>query len=77
MKITDVEVLDGFQDARENGILDAIEHVSQRTGQPYKVALRATERCVRKGLIDSGVSLRTGWLTERGFAARLRKLVAE
>lgn len=36
--------------------------------QPQKVCYRACERAERRGLIEYGVSLRTGWLTEKGKA---------
>lgn len=36
------------------------------TGQPFKVCYRAMERAADRDLIEYGVSLRTGWLTEKG-----------
>ena len=36
------------------------------TGEPFKVCYAAMERAARRGLIDYGVSLRTGWLTDKG-----------
>ena len=44
------------------------ETLAARTGQPEKVCYRAMERAERRGLIEYGVSLRTGWLTEAGKA---------
>lgn len=44
------------------------ETLSTQTGEPEKVCFRAMERAERRGLIDYGVSLRTGWLTEKGEA---------
>jgi hypothetical protein len=38
----------------------------QMTGQPYKVCLKAMERASKRGLIDHGVSIQSGWLTEEG-----------
>lgn len=38
------------------------------TGQPFKVCYRAMERAADRDLIEYGVSLRTGWLTEKGKA---------
>lgn len=35
-------------------------------GQPAKVCFRAQERAFKRGLVDYGVSLNTGWLTEKG-----------
>lgn len=48
------------------------EALAAETGQPEKVCFRATERAERRGLIEYGVSLRTGWLTATGRAL-LRK----
>lgn len=44
------------------------EVLSIWTKQPQKVCYRAIERAFRRGLIDYGVSLRSGWLTEAGRA---------
>lgn len=38
------------------------------SGEPFKVVTRAMERAHRHGLIEYGVSLRSGWLTELGKA---------
>ena len=40
----------------------------ERTGEPFKVCYRAIERAESRGLLDCGVSLRTGWLTDKGKA---------
>lgn len=42
--------------------------LAEETGQPVKVCYRAMERASARGLIDCGVSLRTGWLTDKGLA---------
>lgn len=42
------------------------EALAAETGQPEKVCYRAMERAERRGLIEYGVSLRTGWLTPAG-----------
>lgn len=42
------------------------QYLQEWTGQPMKVCFRAMERAERRGLIDYGVSLRTGWLTDAG-----------
>lgn len=42
------------------------ELLAQWTGQPEKVCFCALERASDRGLIDYGVSLRTGWLTKKG-----------
>ena len=40
--------------------------LARATNLPETVCFRAMERCASKGLIEYGVSLRTGWLTEAG-----------
>lgn len=40
--------------------------LAEWTGQPEKVCFRAMERAERRGLIEYGVSLRSGWLTDEG-----------
>lgn len=37
-------------------------------GCPEKVAYSAMERAYDRGLIEYGVSLRTGWITDKGIA---------
>lgn len=44
------------------------ELLSLWTKEPQKVCLRAMERAHRRGLILCGVSLRSGWLTDAGYA---------
>lgn len=44
------------------------EALADETGQPEKVCYRAMERAALRGLINCGVSLRTGWLTDKGKA---------
>lgn len=44
------------------------ETLSQLTGEPEKVCYRALERAYEHGMIEYGVSLRTGWLTDKGLA---------
>lgn len=43
------------------------DFLMEETGQSFKVCYRAMERADKRGLIDYGVSLRTGWLTEKGL----------
>lgn len=40
--------------------------LQEMTGQCEKVCYRAMERAADRDLIEYGVSLRTGWLTEKG-----------
>lgn len=44
------------------------EALAASTGQPEKVCYRAMERAERRGLIEYGTALRTGWLTAEGRA---------
>lgn len=44
------------------------EILEKWTGQHSNVCYRACERACDRGLIEFGVSLRTGWLTEKGEA---------
>lgn len=47
-------------------------YLMEWTGQVQKVCYRAMERAHNRGFIDYGVSLRSGWVTEKGH-----KLLAE
>jgi hypothetical protein len=64
--------LDGFSigalvtDRPPTKFVDAI--LKDGTGQPAKVVYRAMERAYSRGYIEYGVSLRSGWLTEKGLA---------
>lgn len=42
------------------------ETLAAETGQPEKVCYRAMQRAERRGLVEYGTSLRTGWLTPAG-----------
>ena len=44
------------------------EDLAEKFGCDEKLAFSACERAVDHGLIEYGVSLRTGWLTEEGKA---------
>jgi hypothetical protein len=69
---------------RPEGPHYADEHLSAITGQPLKVCYRAMERALRRELVDYGMWLKGGWLTESGIellsaqdaelAGRVRKL---
>lgn len=41
--------------------------LQRTTGQPFKVCWRAMERAYRHGLLEYGTSLRSGWVTEKGY----------
>src|SRR5919106_779261 len=45
---------------------DLIEWLSEWSGEPYKVCLRAAERAAQRHHIDWGVSINTAWATESG-----------
>lgn len=42
------------------------EALARETGEAEKVCYRAMERAERRGLIEVGTSLRTGWLSAKG-----------
>ena len=44
------------------------ELLAKETGECEKVCYRAMERAAKRDLLDCGVSLRTGWLTDKGKA---------
>jgi hypothetical protein len=55
----------------ENGpgpIRFADSFIMEWTGVPEKVAHAAMERAYDHGLIECGVSIRSGWLTDKGVA---------
>ncbi len=62
--ITDRMVCDAYQ-RRGNTFAD--EFLASKTGAPLKVARAAIARAFGRGLLDSGISDRTGWLTEKGL----------
>jgi hypothetical protein len=45
---------------------DPYDLLHKSTGQCYKVVGCAIERAIGRGLIECGVSARTGWLTPKG-----------
>ena len=66
--ISDKQVVAAFHQAREEQYEQwPYEILASGTGQPEKVCYRAMERAERRGLVEYGVSLRTGWLTEAGL----------
>jgi hypothetical protein len=64
--ITDQQVCEAVREWSLAGSRFADEILAERTGQPLKVCVRAMERADRHGLLEWGVSLRSGWLTQRG-----------
>jgi hypothetical protein len=64
--ITDKQVCEAYRDSNTKARIYPYDILMERTGQPYKVCWRAIERASRRDLIDYGVTMRTGWLTEKG-----------
>jgi hypothetical protein len=69
--ITDLQVCQAYAEWTEKREQMVDSLLMRATGQPEKVVYRAMERADRRGYIDYGVSLRSGWLTDKG-----RELVA-
>lgn len=51
---------------RKAEFVDAI--LCRTTGAPVKVVYAAMERAYDRDLVECGVSLRSGWLTDKGLA---------
>lgn len=68
--ITDVMVVQAYRTARDSNWAEGwpYEVLARQTGVPEKVAYAACERAEAHGLIECGVSLRSGWLTDAGRA---------
>ena len=66
--ITDELVCKAVQSYASDRSRFPYDYLAEWTGAPLKVCYRALERACDHGLIDYGVSLRTGWLTEKGEA---------
>lgn len=49
-----------------NGYTYPYDLLMQWTGQPFKVCYKCMQRAESRGLVDCGVSLRTGWITDKG-----------
>jgi hypothetical protein len=65
--VPDALVCKAYAEARANNFVRwPYEMLSEWTRQPEKVCFRAMERACDHGLIEYGVSLRTGWLTDKG-----------
>jgi len=66
--ITDIQVLKAYQDSKVT--IDGkwpYDLLMELTGQCEKVCYRAMERACKRGLIDYGTSLRSGWITNKGY----------
>lgn len=68
--ISDRQVCEAYRDSRaaDPRMFWPEELLMQRTGQCEKVCFSAMNRADDRGLIEYGVSLRSGWLTDRGMA---------
>jgi len=68
--ITDMQVCFAYVESRKDkgGTHWPYEFLQLWTDQPKKVCYRAMERAFDRGYIEYGVSLRAGWLTEKGVA---------
>lgn len=67
--ISDLEVCKAvaeYQEKRGEGEFP-YEALAKKFGCSEKLAYRACERADDNGLIECGVSLRTGWLSEKGL----------
>ena len=64
--ITDLQVVQAYNDAWGTPVF-ADKVLMERTGQCEKVVYRAMARAERRGLVECGVSLRSGWLTDKGI----------
>lgn len=64
--VTDIMVLKAYSIPREEGKFP-YDHLMESTGECFKVCYRAMERAERNGLLECGVSLRTGWITVKGL----------
>ena len=70
--VSDLQVCQAYADCRlvdfkrDGQALYPDTLLMERTGQPWKVCYRAMERAQDHGLIECGVSLRAGWLTDPG-----------
>ena len=66
--ITDRQVLLAYAEIAAGSMAFADALLQEFTGQPPKVCFRAMERAASRGLIEYGVSLRSGWMTDKGRA---------
>lgn len=65
--ITDEQVVQACRETLGT-ITAAADLLEERTGQPYKVVIRAMERALSRGLIEYGSTIRRAWPTDKGDA---------
>lgn len=66
--ITDLMVVQAYAAVADRPGKWPYELIAEQTGASEKVAYAACERAYDRGLIECGVSLRSGWLTDKGKA---------
>jgi hypothetical protein len=69
--ISDVQVINAcIKNREDDGVVEdfAIGILMRETGQPKKVCYNAMERAANRDYIDYGISVRTAWPTEKGYA---------
>ncbi len=64
--ITDKQVVLAYIEFKKNSGKYPYDYLMEWTGECEKVCFKAMERAEERGYIDCGVSLRTGWITEKG-----------
>lgn len=64
--ISDLMVCAAYDRGDELGVLFADEKLAIMTGAPQKVVEAAIVRAVDRGLVEYGVTMRSGWLTAEG-----------
>jgi hypothetical protein len=66
--ITDRQVCEAYQAYAKDRNDSPEKYLMKLTGQPEKVCWSAMERACSRELIDYGVNIRAGWLTDKGKA---------
>lgn len=66
--ISDLQVVQAIAEWKANREKLADQLLMEKTKQCWKVCDKALERAYRRDLIECGVSVRSGWLTEKGQA---------
>lgn len=64
--ISDYDVCKAYQERKPFDKEWAYEILAKRFDVPEIVAYRACERAEKRGYLDYGTSLRSGWLTDKG-----------
>ena len=64
--ITDKQVCEAYFEFNQDRSRWPHDLLHDRTGEHLKVCFCACERASKRGLVEFGVSLRSGWLTPKG-----------